>query len=233
MRVAPDTFWLYRAKPVLAGFGIRVEADQSEGEEARFLEAFPQLAGKRFALFLARVHPKKGVDLLVEAFIRVAHRAPDLHLVIAGPDPDHLRPALEARAREAGVAERITWTGMITGDVKWGAFKAAEVYVLPSHQENFGITAVEAMAVKTPVLLTRRVNIWREIEADGAGLAGEDTVDGITDLLERWLQLDEPARACMRENGPACYRRHFHIDTAADRLVEIVENTANPSVQID
>ena len=67
---------------------------------------------------------------------------------------------------------------MLTGDVKWGAFPAAEIFALPSHQENFGIPVVEALACALPVLITDKVNIWREIESDGAGLIGEDNVAG-------------------------------------------------------
>ena len=72
--------------------------------------------------------------------------------------------------------------GMLQGDMKWGALNAAEVFCLPSHQENFGIAVAEALGCGTPVLISDKVNIWREIEADGAGLVDDDTVDGTSEL---------------------------------------------------
>jgi glycosyltransferase involved in cell wall biosynthesis len=138
---------------------------------------------------MSRIHQKKGVDLLIDAFSKVAQRDPKLHLVIAGPDHHGLQADLERLSFKCGIGERITWTGMVTGDVKWGAYRAAEVFVLPSHSENFGIVVAEALACGLPVLISDKVNIWREIEADGAGLVAEDTLIGTVSLLETWLDL--------------------------------------------
>ena len=68
---------------------------------------------------------------------------------------------------------------MLTGEAKWGAFRAAEFFVLPSHQENFGIVVAEAMALSKPLLITNKVNIWREVEIDGAGIVVDDDVKGV------------------------------------------------------
>ena len=75
---------------------------------------------------------------------------------------------------------------MLQGDAKWGAFYAAEVFALPSHQENFGVAVAEALACGTPVLISNKVNIWQEIAEDGVGLVEEDDLEGTTRLLERW-----------------------------------------------
>ena len=113
---------------------------------------------------------------------------------------------LHARAQQLGVSERITWTGLLQGELKWGTLLAAEAFILPSHQEDFGIA--EALAVGTPVLISDKVNSWREIEADNAGWVAPDTLDGTVSLLERWLAL-LPWSGCERQPGRSSKDDHM------------------------
>jgi glycosyltransferase involved in cell wall biosynthesis len=212
-RVARTSFWLYHAREQVVGFGTIPPPAEDGAQRAAFLARYPHLAGRRLLLFLGRVHAKKGCDLLMRAFAAVGG---DLHLVMAGPDPDHLRPNLEALAGDA--AARITWTGMLHGAEKWGALRAAEVFILPSHQENFGVAVVEALACGVPVLVSDRVNIWREVDSDGAGLVARDDVAGCTALLQRWLALDDVAQGRMAEAARACFANRFTMAGAAGRL---------------
>jgi glycosyltransferase involved in cell wall biosynthesis len=221
--LARQSFWLYRARHAVVGYGLQLDAVAHAARAETFHDAFPATRGKRIVLFLGRIHPKKGCDLLIEAFARLAQREPALHLVMAGPDQVGARRGLEALAAQLGVAERISWCGMLGGEMKWAAFRAAEVFALPSHQENFGIAVAEALAVGLPVLISQRVNIWREIVADAAGFAEPDTLAGTAALLERWLALSSEQRATMREAAVLCYRRHFHIEAAARRLMATIE----------
>ena len=140
-----------------------------------FSNSFPQLRGKRLLLFLGRLHEKKGCELLLEAFVAARNSAdvdPSLHLVMAGPCAD--QKYLEHLKRLAAENSAVTFTGMLAGSSKWGALSAADAFILPSHQENFGIAVVEALACGTPVLISKEVNIWREIDADQAGYAEDD-----------------------------------------------------------
>jgi glycosyltransferase involved in cell wall biosynthesis len=121
-----------------------------------------------------------------------------------------------------GIADRISWTGMLHGDLKWGALRAAEVFVLPSHQENFGIAVVEALALGVPVLISRRVNIWREVVDAGAGLAQDDDEAGTLALLENWLALPAVDRDHMRARAVQAYQSHFRMDATARRLVSVI-----------
>jgi glycosyltransferase involved in cell wall biosynthesis len=222
-RLAEQTFNPYRAKPHVVGFGIAIDAAARLGSADAFEREWPETRSKRRVLFLGRLHPKKGGDMLIEAFAQVAGADAQVHLVMAGPDDGQgTQAAWQALASKLGVADRITWTGMLSGDAKWSALRAAEVFVLPSHQENFGIAVVEALALGVPVLISDKVNIWREIEADGAGLVEPDTLNGTTSLLRRWLAIDEVQRAGMKPKAMACYQAHFHIATAAQRLIDAV-----------
>ncbi len=224
--LARRSFWLYRAREEVVSYGT----GKPPGDRAKHLKAFraayPELAGKRIVLFLGRIHPKKGCDLLVRAFAEVAREVPDAHLVFAGPGDDQVMAELRAIAVREGVAERVTWTGMLEGDLKWGAFRASDAFALPSHQENFGIAVVEALACGTPVLISDKVNIWREVLADGAGFVAADTVEGATRNLRRWFALDDGERAKMRAQADATFRTRFTVDAHTQQLLAVLEGDA-------
>ncbi len=167
------------------------------GQIGTFYRKFPALRGRRYLLFLARIHAKKGCDLLLEAFGKIAASVPDVDLVIAGPDQEGMQAKLQRMAEQRGIGGRVHWPGFIDDDVKWGALRACEAFVLSSHSENFGIAVVESLAVKRPVLISNRVNIWPEIESDGAGLVEDDTLEGTVRLLRRWFQLTQAERDAM------------------------------------
>ncbi len=212
----------YRERVV--AFGSADAPDRPAAQHAAFRAALPQLDGRRFLLFLSRIHPKKGCDLLIEAFASVASAAPDLDLVIAGPDQVGWQAKLQALAAERGLAGRVHFPGMLAGDAKWGAFRGAEAFVLPSHQENFGIVVAEAMACGTPVLISDKVNIWREIEASGGGLVQDDTVAGTKALLTTFLALTPEVRRAMGTKARLGYERHFGTVAAARDLIDTLND---------
>jgi glycosyltransferase involved in cell wall biosynthesis len=222
--LARQSFWLYRAREVVGSYGTCAPPVHAQALSNAFLCAFPALRQKRLLLYLGRIHEKKGGDLLVDAFARVLGDAPDLHLVMAGPGDERLVAQLQARAVQLGIAQRITWTGMLFGNLKWGAFYAADVFCLPSHQENFGIAVVEALACGKPVLISDKVNIWREIEQDGAGLVATDTLQGTIDTLRHWLALPAPEAAAMRAAALHCFQHRFQIGQVAETLVRVVSD---------
>lgn len=219
---ARRSFPLYRANEAVVSYGTPGTDGSAAAHRAAFRDAYPQLRDRRLLLFLGRIHPKKGLDLLIEAFGLVAMEHPELHLVIAGPVEDSERAMLERRVNEL-MPGRVTWTGMLRGALKWGAFHGADAFVLPSHQENFGIAVAEALSCATPVLISDKVNIWREIDASGAGLVSQDTAAGTLQLLQRWLALDDAARGAMRVRARSCFERNFHIEAAADTLMATLQ----------
>lgn len=222
-RLARHAFVGHSYRERVVAYGTADVAGDGDAQIAAFRSAIPELGDRKFFLFLSRIHPKKGCDLLVDAFSRVAIEHPDLDLVIAGPDQVGLRKELERIAELRGVARRIHWPGMISGDVKWGAFRAAEAFVLPSHQENFGIVVAEAMACKTPALITNKVNIWDEVEKSGGGLVCDDDAPGVEDLLRRYLQLPDEAREAMGNAARQCFEAKFDVRSAAKDLLQAIE----------
>lgn len=222
-KLAEESFWLHRWDPVSVAFGATGPTGDPDQQREAFLSAFPQLRGKRFLLFLGRIHRKKGCDLLLEAFQRIASQHPDLDLVMAGPDQQGWQPELEAAVAQAGLSDRVHWPGMLSGDVKWGAFYACEAFILPSHQENFGIAVAEAMACGRAVLVSDKVNIAPDIAADGAGLMEPDTSEGTLRLLERWLTLSPEERAAMAEQARRTFESRYDMRRNAKSIVRIFE----------
>ena len=221
--LARQSFWPYSVKEAVVSFGSPGPGTaDAEAQRELFLQRFPALRNKRVLLFLGRLHHKKACDLLVSAYAAQAHTDPRLQLVLAGPDPDGLEPQLRTLA--SGIAtDRITFTGMLDSELKWGALRASEALLLPSHQENFGIAVVEALACAVPVLISDKVNIWREIAADGAGLVAPDTLAGTEQTLRQWLSLDAAQRLSMGQRALQCFAQRFHMDAAAGKLQQVLD----------
>ena len=194
------------------------------GDPEQQIEAFysrmPTVTDRRFLLFLSRIHPKKGCDILIRAFARHARDFPDLDLIIAGPDQIGWRRELEAIARAVGVFERIHWPGMLTGDAKWGAFRAAEAFVLPSHSENFGIAVAEALTCGLPVLISDKVNIWREIQAHEGGLVAQDNEEDFARILREFLEKSDKEKQSLAMGARGAFVAHFDIDTVAIQMLD-------------
>jgi glycosyltransferase involved in cell wall biosynthesis len=221
MRLAASSFWLHRWNGQVVPFGASAYAGSPDRARERLLAAYPALREKRFLLFLGRIDPKKGCDLLIDAFARKAQLDPQLHLVMAGPDVGNWRPELEKSAVAAGVAGRVHWTGMLRDELKWGAFFACEAFVLPSHQENFGMAVAEALACGKPVLLSDKVNIAPDIAQYGAGLMDSDTPEGTERLLERWLRMPVAEREKMAARALDCYRENYNLAANAATIVRL------------
>jgi glycosyltransferase involved in cell wall biosynthesis len=220
--LAERSFWLHDWKPVVVPYGTTGPDFDVEESQAVFDDVFPQLRGRRFLLYLSRIDPKKGCDLLLRAFAKFAAAQPDLLLMMAGPDTGGWVPKLQALAKQLGVADRILWPGMLKDAIKWGAFYASEVYILPSHQENFGIAVAEALACGKPVLTTDQVNIWPDIAETESGLVETDTQQGIDRLLERWFATSEPDRESMSQRAMQLFGDRFSMQrTAASILQEL------------
>ena len=220
---ARKSFWLYQCRERVSSLGLETPPPISPRAKEVFLARYPQLQDASILLFLGRLHPKKGCDLLIDAFPRAF--ASHMALVLAGPDQIGWQRKLQPRIARFDLAPRIVFTGMLEGEMKQGALAAADAFILPSHQENFGMSVVEALAAGLPVLISNRVNIWREIDTDGAGYIESDDLAGATRLIERWMQTPPEKREAMRANASQCFSRRFEIERAVDSLLRILNET--------
>jgi glycosyltransferase involved in cell wall biosynthesis len=191
---------------------------------ATFYNEYPRLRNRRYFLFLARIHEKKGCDLLLRAFAHIAPAEHDIDLVIAGPDQDGYKATLQRLASQLGVTQRVVWAGTISGDLKWGALRAAEAFILPSHQENFGIAVVESLAANRPVLISNQVNIWPDIQNAKVGLVEDDTLEGTERLMRTWLALPPVERDAMSARAYPFFLSQYSMKNGAKAINQVFDN---------
>lgn len=220
---ASKSFSLENTNSLVIPFGIRPPEGDSNLQRELFFETFPDLRDKHILLFMSRIHQIKGCDILIEAFSRIAEIDPLLHLVIAGPDETSWTRELQNQARNLGIDDRIFWTGMLKDNLKWGALFSTSCFVLPSHSENFGVVVVEALSCGVPVIISNKVNIWRDIQNEEAGFVDEDTFLGTLTSLKKWLVLSQSDQYEMRLNAKKCFQYNFDISIQAKKFSEAIQ----------
>ena len=226
--LARETFKPYKPKKEYnVGYGITAPPSYHSGMSMAFNKLCPGLDGKPYFLFLSRIHTKKGLNLLIDAYINLYEldNIADTEipkLVIAGPGLEtNYGKWLQNRIPNKSKAKKnIFFTGMLTNDSKWGAFYGCEAFVLPSHQENFGIAVVESLACGKPVLISNQVNIWREIVTGGAGFVENDDKQGAQKLLINWLGLTQKDKNQMGINAFDTYQTYFAINKIAQNYTD-------------
>jgi glycosyltransferase involved in cell wall biosynthesis len=217
--LAAQSFWLHRWKPMVVALGSEPPPPDTTALLAAFHARCPAVAGRRFLLFLGRIDPKKGPDLLLGAFTSLASANPELHLVMAGPGTGSFADDLRVKAEASGLSDRIHWPGMLLGEAKWGAFAACAAFALPSHQENFGIAVVEALASGKPVLLSDQVNIAPDVLEDGCAFVHSDTELGTTRALVEWMSTPDLELQAMSLQALKTFSTRFDMRKNAEAIL--------------
>ena len=203
----------------LVPLGASASSASRDDLRAKFLARFPQAEGKRTLLFLGRIHPKKGVDRILNCLQSLKQSIPNVLLVVAG-DGDagytqHLRELVSALALD----NHVLFAGHLDGELKWASFAAAELFVLPSRQENFAITVAEAMQMAVPVIITDKVNTWPYVKEARAGLVLDEY--DINSLLPRAVEellRDDTTRSEMGVRGSGYARERLTWHASAQKL---------------
>lgn len=175
--------------------------------------------GLRTVLHLGRLHPKKGIDRLVAAWVQVAHRHPDWRLRIVGPSEIGCRAALERQVQALG-APRVHFDGALFGDEKLAAYRQAGLFVLPTLNENFGMVVAEALAAGVPAICTRGAP-WQGLETERCGWWTDHGPDAMAAALDAALSLPDAERTAMGARGRAWMQRDFGWDGIAQRMAEV------------
>lgn len=221
--VSARAFIPYRANGVVVPYGTQQPPPTTSADIELLLSKHPKLVGKKVFLYLSRLHEKKGLDILLNAFANIKEHS-DAHLLIVGTGDREYVESLSRLAGRVGVSDRVTWAGMLQGGLKWAAFRVADAFVLPSHQENFGIAVVEALGAGVPVLISNKVNIWREVVADGAGVVFSDDVAGTEEALRKWLTLSAECKDVFRTASLECFQQRYTVDRMADALIDVAND---------
>jgi glycosyltransferase involved in cell wall biosynthesis len=216
-----------KAPAVVEPNGLDLSEFDSLPPRGTFRARFPQIGQRRAVIFLGRLHHKKGLDLLIPAFARGAPA--DAILVLAGPDDDGYQRKVEQIIEENDLASRVVFTGMLRGRERVEALVDADLFVLPSYQENFGIAVIEALAAGCPVVISDQVNIHNEITAARVGAVVPTEVGALSMEIASWLN-DAKLREDVGRRGPAFVRERYDWNRIARDWVTIYERLGSASV---
>lgn len=177
-------------------------------------------------LFLSRVHPKKGIDMLLQAFAELQNDNGPLKgyiLQIAGEGDDDLLDRLKSLSNDLGLGKRVEWLGGIYGEQKWALMREADLFVLPTHSENFGIVVAEALAVGTPVLTTKGTP-WTMLDAYHCGWCTDISTEAIKEGLRSFAQLSATELQQMGEQGRKLIEANYDTGRIAGEFVKMYES---------
>ncbi|RZL13276.1 MAG: glycosyltransferase [Pedobacter sp.] len=245
LSLAAKTFQPYHPKSTaVVGMVVEPPPFYLDRMKDAFENACRGLNNAPYLLFLSRIDEKKGVDLLINAYLNVLKSTEEdgersalagllPKLVIAGPGQDTPfgRKMLAFVEANRELHQMILFPGMLAGDAKWGAFYGADAFILPSHQENFGIAVVEALACGKPVLISDQVNIWREIDEAGGCYVSGDTLEGSEKLLEFWMRSSYKQRKAMGRNALYAYKHYFSMNPTAIKILDTLTRHSSPVVK--
>jgi glycosyltransferase involved in cell wall biosynthesis len=223
----------YRANALLRGFNvIAVIATQGiarpEVPDEASVQAFRhrmKLEGQRVALFLGRIHERKGISRLLRSFAATCCNVPDTKLLVAGTGNDHYCRQMRRLAQELRIDTRITWSGFLSRDDISCAFASADVFVLPSEGDSFGMSVARSLAFGVPVIISNQVGTWHSVHDLGAGWVCEPTDGDLARCLLQWIQADSTELERLSMAARACFEANFTVARAVDELIQAVQLT--------
>jgi glycosyltransferase involved in cell wall biosynthesis len=201
--------------------GVELDPISSADDGTEFLKTHPSLAGKKLILFISRLHQKKGLGHLVDAWAKVADGFTDWHLVIAGPD-DGFEAETRQRIAATNVESRTSLVGRLDGTLKYSAFRAASAYTLPSFSEGFSMSLLEGLASGLPATMTPGCN-FPEAPASGAAILHEPNIDSTANALTNLLSKSDAERKEMGKSGAALVQSGYTWDAVAAKTMQLYD----------
>jgi glycosyltransferase involved in cell wall biosynthesis len=195
-----------------------------------FYQKFPKTRDKKLIIFLGRIDPKKGLDLLAPAFAKTQSYFPDAHLIVAGPDSINFLPTAQSYFAQSGCLQSVTFTGMLAGGLKQTALAVANIYVAPSYSEGFSISVLEGMASGLPCVITTACN-FPEAAAAGAAYVVEANAQAIAAALIKCFR-DEPAAKVLGSRAREFIFHNYTWDQAANKLQQAYTSILQPNIDL-
>jgi len=202
--------------------GLNEEEYQNLPCSTEIEKLYPEIRGKRVILFLSRIHPKKGIDLLAVALSKIATKRRNIFLMIVGPDDNKgYQKHIESILKNNNVFDKVVFTGMLSGGGKLAALSRADIFVLPSYSEGFSMAILEAMICGLPVVITNKCN-FEDVARVNAGVVIEPNVSELTDALIKLLDNPQLGKL-MGENGRQMVLERFTWDKIAKQMINLYE----------
>lgn len=204
-----------------------VEPDNlAGGIKEDFIGQYPGLRNKKIILFLGRINWKKGLDILLKAFSILAKKRDDVRLCIAGKSDTTYQQKVYNIIRDTGIADKVIFTGMLDVSAKSDAYAAADIFVLPSYSENFGVAVAEAMSCGVPVIISDQVGIQKDVAASGAGMVIRTDEHSLLEAMEKLLQGSQIGKE-MGCRGRQLVREKYSLDMTADGMIRMFRDLLN------
>ena len=211
----------YKTPVFVAPNGINMGPFECLPDVSDFLAAYPKLLGKRVILYLGRLHPNKGLEVLAQSYVKIAHRFKDSALLIVGPDEDGSRKRMESILKTSPALGSTVFTGLLTGWKKLAALACADLFVLASYSDVIGNATLEALAAGLPVVISRQCN-FPEVSEHDAGLVIEPNDAAVTEAISTLLS-DDQLRTRMGQNGRNLVREKYSWDAIAASMAGLYQ----------
>lgn len=223
--------WFPHGNGLVLSYIIDLEPYRTLPGPALAREQYPMVAdaharGEAVILFLSRLHYKKGCELLIKAAKKALEQGKPATYVFAGTGDDAYVKSLQDLAAQLGIADRVHFVGMVKGEMKISLYEAADLFVLPTSQENFGLVLIEALACNTPVMTTRGTDIWKDIESSGSGIIVDQTEDAIAKELVGLLQ-DRSRLAGLRQGARTWVFANYEVSHLVKKYVDVYAHAAS------
>lgn len=205
--------------------GLNIQDLENAPDKKEIEIMYPEVKGKKKILFLGRIHPKKGLDILAKAFANIAQKREDVCLLIVGPDNNSYQSRIEKILAGKGVLDKTVFTGTLTEKPKLAALSGADIFVLPSYSEGFSMSILEAMACGLPVVITKKCN-FPQVESIQAGRIIHNNVPELTNTIIELLDNPE-LRNSMGSMGRKLVRDKYTWNKLADEMIRCYEEIIN------
>ena len=211
----------YKSSIFVAPNGIDPSPFGCPPDTSAFLAAYPELVGKRVILYLGRLHPKKGLEVLARSYVSLSHKFENTALLVAGPNEDGTQERMESILKTSPASGSTVFTGLLTGKDKLAALACADLFVLPSHSEGFSMAILEALAAGLPVVISKQCN-FPEVSEHDAGLVIEPNDAAVTEAISTLLS-DDQLRTRMGQNGRNLVREKYTWDAIAASMAGLYQ----------
>ena len=225
----------YKQPIALIPNGIDIPSLDEAPTKQLLIQSFPELIDKKWLLFLSRIHPKKGLDNLLYTWQKLTKKFSDWHLIVAGPDAIGYQEKLKSLTLKLQLEKQVTFTGMLSGNKKASALKNADLFVLPTHSENFGIAIAESLSYAVPVVTTKCAP-WQSLIEHDCGWWIDNNQQALETALHEGMQLSDCQRRQMGLRGRTMVEKKYSWDVIAQDMSEVyhwVLNRGNPPKCVD
>ena len=213
---------------IVQPYGLNFDKfDDLKNFKGVFKKKYPLTKGKKIILFLSRLDQIKGLDLLIPALKMLAGRRDDFIFVLAGTGNKNYVKALNTMLGKSGLSGLAILTGFLDGNEKLSAFADADIFVLPSYHENFGMAAVEAMTAGLPIVISNKVGIHKLVETAQAGIVAGLNAGEVAFAIERIIS-DERLRLEMGARGERLVEENFNVKKIAKQMIAVYSKYLRP-----